>query len=129
MTRVLVVEDEAAIAELLREMLEEEGYEVALAQDGRVALGLVMEARPDLVVSDVMMPVLDGRALCRILQADPRSRSIPIMLMSAARQPIADERCRPAAFVQKPFNLSALLMTIARLIGTAHLPSHEQPSS
>ena len=123
MTRVLVVEDEAAIAELLREMLEEEGYEVALAGDGQAALGQVMEARPDLVLSDVMMPVLDGRALCRILQANSAFCSIPIVLMSAARQPSADEDCRPAAFVQKPFHLPA------RLIGTAHLPSHEHTPS
>ncbi len=68
MTRILVVDDEPALVELVRSYLEREQYEVLTAADGRTALDLVRSTRPDLVVLDLMLPVLDGIEVCRQLR-------------------------------------------------------------
>lgn len=115
MPTILVVEDEASIAELLRFMLEWEGYRVVTAADGREGLRLLGEAHPALVLSDVMMPHIDGRQLARAIQTDIEYRNIPVILMSAASQAIV--RGVPhAAFIAKPFEFQEVLDTIARLL-------------
>ncbi len=68
MTRILVVDDETALVELVRSYLEREQYEVLTAGDGRAALDLARAAHPDLVVLDVMLPILDGIEVCRQLR-------------------------------------------------------------
>ena len=118
MPTILVVDDEEPIAELLRAVLEDEGYRVVTAADGQAALEQLAEARPVLVLSDVMMPHLDGRALARALQADPAYRAIPLVLLSALGA--ASVAGVPhAAFVAKPFELDGLLVTVARLLREA----------
>ena len=115
MPTILVVEDEEPIAELLRAVLEDEGYRVVTAADGRAALARLAEVRPALVLSEVMMPHLDGRALAEALHADPALRAIPLMLLSALGA--ASVAGVPhAAFVAKPFELDQLLATIAGLL-------------
>ncbi|MFO7168078.1 MAG: response regulator [Chloroflexota bacterium] len=116
MATILVVEDEYAIAELLRDMLQEEGYAVVLASNGSQALEQLAETRPDLILSDVMMPGMDGRALTRALRTDPHYRSIPIVLMSAGRAP--DQGIDGYdAYISKPFNLYMVLDTVTELLG------------
>jgi CheY-like chemotaxis protein len=112
---ILVAEDEEAIAALLQALLEDAGYRVVVAGDGRAALDQLAAQRPHLVLSDVMMPRLDGRALARAMAADPAYRAIPLVLMSAAAR-IRAEEVPHAAFLAKPFDLDALLATIARLL-------------
>jgi CheY-like chemotaxis protein len=114
---ILVAEDEEAIAGLLRALLEDEGFRVIVATDGRAALDILAAQRPDLVLSDVMMPRLDGRALARAMFADPSYRAIPLVLLSAAGREQA-QGVPHAAFLPKPFDLDALLATIARLLET-----------
>ena len=116
---ILVVEDEPAIAGMLRDILEVEGYQVVLAGDGHAALAQVAAVRPALVVSDLLMPGMDGRALCRALQADSRYRTIPVVLMSAGAAPDEAECGDYAAFLSKPFNVATLLTTIRRTVGGA----------
>ena len=121
MPTILVVEDEEPIAELLRAVLEDEGYRVITAADGQEALVRLAEARPALVLSDVMMPHLDGRALARALHADTALRAIPLVLLSALGA--ASVAGVPhAAFVAKPFELDGLLATIAGLLLDTELP-------
>ena len=118
MPTILVVEDEASITELLRLVLEDEGYRVVAAADGREGLARLAEERPHLVLSDVMMPAMDGRDLARAMYADRAYRRIPLVLMSAAGEAIVgDAPC--AAFLSKPFDLDQLLTTIGRLLGAA----------
>ena len=112
---LLVVEDEPAIAALLALVLGEEGYRVAVAGDGRAALRRLAEDRYDLVLSDIMLPHLDGLGLARAMHADPDLRAIPLILMSAVRPPL-DGVARYAAFLPKPFDLDELLDTVARLV-------------
>ena len=115
MATILVVEDEEPIAELLRAALEDEGHRVVTAADGREALARLAEVRPALVLSDVMMPHLDGRELARALAADPDLRTIPLVLLSALGV-VSVAGVPHAAFVGKPFELDHLLATIARLL-------------
>ncbi len=116
---LLVVEDEPSIADLLALVLEAEGYRVVLAGDGRAALVRLVEDAYDLVLSDVMLPYLDGLALARAMHADPALRAIPLILMSAVHQPL-DGVAAYAAFLPKPFDLDVLLATVARLLGPDH---------
>jgi CheY-like chemotaxis protein len=113
---ILVVEDEPSLADILRLMLEMAGYAVAVAGDGRAALGRLAEARYDLVLSDMMMPLLDGAGLAAAMHADPALRAIPLILMSALhRSP--DGAVPHAAFLRKPFDYERLLATVARVLG------------
>ncbi len=112
----LVVEDEPSIAELVRLILEGAGHRVTVVGDGRAALRRLAEARYDLVLSDVMMPYLDGVGLAAAMQADPTLRDIPLVLMSAVERNPA--RAVPhAAFLPKPFEYERLVATVARLLG------------
>jgi two-component system, OmpR family, alkaline phosphatase synthesis response regulator PhoP len=119
MTLILVVDDEVAIVELLSMFLEGVGYQVMQAYNGQEALDCLASARPDVVISDVMMPVLDGRELCRRMQADPRYRSIPFVLMSAIHTVPSLTGCNCAALLKKPFKFNEVLQIIAHLVKPA----------
>jgi two-component system, OmpR family, alkaline phosphatase synthesis response regulator PhoP len=114
---ILIVEDEQAIAEMLAAILEETNYRVVIAGNGQEALKRLETTSPDLIISDIMMPVMDGRTLCVKLQAHPRYRSIPIVLMSAAFDSISRIDGNPAGFLRKPFGLQELLNTIVNILG------------
>ncbi|HEY1014812.1 MAG TPA: response regulator [Herpetosiphonaceae bacterium] len=115
---ILVVDDEAPIVAMIEEVLLDEGYAVVTALSGERALALLDDARPALILCDVMMPGIGGVELCQRLRADPRWSTIPVILISAAKEADAlREACEYAAFLSKPFALDALLATIA-----AHLP-------
>jgi CheY-like chemotaxis protein len=115
-TRILVVDDEFSIVESLREILTWEGYDVATASNGRQALEAIAHARPALVVLDVMMPILDGLAALKALRADPSTIDLPVILMSAAPLRRGPPVGTYQAFLRKPFEVSALLQEIRRLV-------------
>ena len=116
MTPILVIDDEISIVEMLCAFLEEEGWQVTTAYNGQEGLERLASVRPAVVVSDVMMPVLDGWELCRRMQADPRYQSIPLVLMSAVRTTPGLAGCNYAALLRKPFELDEVLQTITRLL-------------
>lgn len=116
MTLILVVDDEFSIVEMLSAVLEEEGYEVMTASNGQEGLRLLQNTLPALVISDIMMPILDGLELCRRMQADGRLKFIPVVLMSAARTTSYLKECKYAALLKKPFGLSEMLQMVARLV-------------
>jgi response regulator NasT len=111
--RVLIAEDEALIRLDLKEMLEEEGYEVVgEAGDGAAAVSLATELRPDLVILDVKMPVLDGIAAAEQIA---RKRIAPVVILTAFSQRDLVEKAREAgamAYLVKPFQKKDLLPTI-----------------
>jgi two-component system, OmpR family, alkaline phosphatase synthesis response regulator PhoP len=111
---VLVVEDEYASAEMLKYILEMHGFEVRLASNGQEALESLARETPALILSDVMMPLVDGRELCRRVRANPSFRGIPVVLMSAAHQVVKPD-CA-AAFLSKPLDFDLLIETIGHLI-------------
>ncbi len=115
MKRLLIVDDELAIVEALQDILSVEGYDVATAFNGAEGLHRMAEAKPDLVLLDLMMPVMDGREMLRRMREDGGLRDIPVVVMSAGR--ISDEERRSSArFLAKPFELDVLLDTIAELL-------------
>jgi len=119
MPKILIAEDELSIATLLRDILEDEGYAVVLAQNGQEALDILRTTRPALVMTDVMMPILNGFALCRAMQADPAYQAIPVIVMSAITDSSAAEGCRASGFLKKPFNLQNIVDTITNVLGQA----------
>ena len=83
---ILIVEDEFELSSTLSMLLELHGFETLMASNGRQALDILANRLPDLVLSDCMMPVMDGIALSRTLRTNPATAQIPIVLMSAAPQ-------------------------------------------
>jgi two-component system, OmpR family, alkaline phosphatase synthesis response regulator PhoP len=110
---ILVVDDEKPIREAIAIFLELDGYKVIVANNGVEALQAIAEERPDLILCDVMMPVLDGRELCRCLKADKATRSIPIILMSAAGRNIVGD-VGADGYIEKPLDLTDLPEMIDR---------------
>jgi DNA-binding response OmpR family regulator len=82
--RILVVDDEPTIRSLVRDVLEEEGHEVLLAEDGYAGLRMIEQHRPDCVVLDVMMPGLDGHEVLQRVRASQRGFAVPIVMLTAA---------------------------------------------
>jgi CheY-like chemotaxis protein len=119
MPLILIAEDELSIATLLRDMLEDEGYAVLLARNGQEALKLLGTHYPALVLTDVMMPILDGFGLCRAIQANPSYQAIPVIIMSAMSDPSAADGCRASAILKKPFDMQHAIHTITNAIGLA----------
>jgi two-component system, OmpR family, alkaline phosphatase synthesis response regulator PhoP len=117
MKTILVVEDELVLSEVLSAVLEDAGYRIVAVGDGRAGLAAMAEVQPDLVLCDVMMPLMDGRELCRRMQADLALRHIPIVLMTAAPSVVNPADCKYAALVRKPFDLDGLLDLINGLVG------------
>jgi CheY-like chemotaxis protein len=97
---VLVVEDEAALRELIRRTLGKEGWVVAEAENGRVALERVAEKRPDFIILDLMMPEMDGFAFIEAMRQNEAWRSIPIVVMTA-KDLTPDEHHRLNGYVQQ----------------------------
>ncbi|MFA5891325.1 MAG: response regulator [Actinomycetota bacterium] len=119
LARVLVVDDDRVIQQLLEVNLELEGYDVAKAGDGEEALEAVRVFRPDLILLDVMMPKIDGREVCRRLKADPETARIPIIFLSARAQEFdvaSGIELGASAYVTKPFDPVDLLDTVERLL-------------
>jgi two-component system, chemotaxis family, chemotaxis protein CheY len=116
--RVLVVDDDASIRELLSTALEDDGYEVVPAINGEDALSVCERWRPDVIVLDLMMPVMDGWQFATELRA--REEDIPIVLLSAARDLKTHAKTLSAAeIIEKPFDLSELLPKIAKVASAA----------
>jgi len=119
MATILIVDDEKPVRQFLATAFEQEGHHVLQASHGRQALNLLASTspQPDIVISDVMMPLMGGIELCGILKSDPTTASIPIVLMSAA-QLRATAQTRADAIIGKPFDLDALEAVVQRLLST-----------
>ena len=114
---ILVVDDEPLIRDVIVDLLRDEGYTVVTADDGRVALELVQREAPGLVLMDVMMPRMDGRAAFRAMRDHGHGDGLPIVLMSAMAEP-ADLDPGITAFVRKPIDMDGLVALVARLLTT-----------
>ena len=121
MATVLIVEDEFAIVDLLEMALADQGYRVLTAANGHQGLErLVAGPRPDLVIADYMMPVLNGAGLLRAMRETETHRNIPCIIMSAMPEANVRERIGGfAAFVRKPFQLTAVVQLVATIVTTS----------
>src|SRR5262249_49577768 len=126
--RVLIVDDDRRILELLVELLELEGYEIASANDGAEALELAQGFDPDVVVSDVVMPVVGGLELCRRLKEDRRTAYVPVLLISGIRKSddagIEGLYAGADDYLDLPFRNEELLVKVARLVERHRIERH-----
>lgn len=116
--KILVVDDEKHIVRLVQVNLERAGYEVVTAYDGEEALQKVKQERPDLIVLDVMMPKMDGFEVMKHLKADPTTRDIPVIMLTAKAQDADVFRGWQTGvdcYLTKPFNPLELLTFIRRV--------------
>ncbi|HEX5837468.1 MAG TPA: response regulator transcription factor [Anaerolineales bacterium] len=113
---ILVVDDEPKVARLARDYLEKHGFRVVAAADGQSALAAARREKPDLVILDLMLPVIDGREVCRILR---RESDVPIIMLTALSEEIdqvtgleigADD------YITKPFSVRALVARVRALL-------------
>jgi DNA-binding response OmpR family regulator len=120
--RILVVDDQAPIRELLTHFLQKEGYEVILAPDGLEAIRLVESKRPHLVILDVRMPELDGVETCWRLRSQEGTRSTPIIIATAFGEVVVEALDAGADdFVTKPFHMADVLARVKALLKVRHL--------
>jgi len=126
--RVLIVDDDQKVRALLTELLENEGYEVVSAADGGSGLELVNSFEPDVVISDVVMPVLDGIELCRKIKKEPGTADIPVLLISGLRNSAEDsiEGLTAGAddYLDVPFRNEELLVKVAKLAERRRVEKH-----
>ena len=122
MKKILFVDDEVFLVNMMNERLKLSGYEMAAAYDGEEALKKVESEKPDLVLLDNMLPKLDGLTVCRRLKADPRTKNIPVIIISAAERSELSKNSASAGaddFILKPYEWEDLLGKIEKFIGKA----------
>jgi CheY-like chemotaxis protein len=121
MTRkVLLVDDDTVIRDVLRDALGEEGYETVEARNGEEGVARALSEKPDIVISDIVMPVLDGWEFCQTLRSLPSTKTIPFIFLTSLDQ--APERILAArlgadAYLTKPFDLPRLMAKVSELAG------------
>lgn len=120
MRQVLLIEDEANIAEALRFILSRDGWSVSVIADGKAALAAVAQLRPDLVILDSMLPGMSGIEILSALRADAACADLPILMLTAKGQPRDREAATQAgasAFMTKPFDNSEIRAKVRELLG------------
>jgi two-component system phosphate regulon response regulator PhoB len=131
MTRVLVVEDERDLQEVIGYNLRELGYDVVVSERGAPAAGLALEQRPDLVLLDLMLPDISGLEVCRSLKSNPATRAIPVVMVTAKSAEVdrvvgfelgADD------YVVKPFSVRELLLRVQAVLRRSQ-PAQAAPAA
>lgn len=118
-SRILIVDDEFDLAELLSDMLTDRGYDVTVAINGVSGMSLLMSNDFELVITDVMMPVMDGIEMVKTLREEQRLSRLPVIVMSAqVEHAEAEIDGMVQAFLQKPFRPQVLYATVDRLLDT-----------
>ncbi len=131
---ILIVDDEFGLAEMLREMLRESGFEVTLAINGRLALEILKEGKVDLVLTDMMMPVMDGAELAAAMRSNDQHHDTPIIMMTSLPTARPQSPGLFDAVLRKPFTPDLLLETIRSCVGNGDVvstdarPGGERPS-
>ncbi|NQT90480.1 MAG: response regulator [Candidatus Omnitrophica bacterium] len=117
--KVLLIEDEESLVELLKFRLEASGYGIETALDGEEGINKIKELKPDLVILDITMPKMHGYDVCRLAKANEETRDIPIIMLTAhAQKKDIEEAMESGAdtFISKPFEPKDLLEKIEKLL-------------
>ena len=118
--RILIVDDEPDLLEMVQINLEMEGYECLVAYDGFRALDRARKEQPDLIILDVMLPGLNGYKVCRLLKFDEKYKRIPIIMLTAEAQQadrLMGEATGANYYMTKPFDADKLLAKVKELLG------------
>lgn len=123
--RILLVDDQPHVVRVLRLTLEREGYTVEVAGNGAIAIEQIRMQAPDVLITDIQMPVMTGEALCRTIHAEFPQRAFPILVMTSMTE--RDNRkwageIPNTQFLEKPLSPRSLVSTLAKLV--AQQPSH-----
>ncbi|TAM37524.1 response regulator [bacterium] len=117
--KILVVDDESGLVEMLSIRLEVNNYQVISASDGQEGLDKARSEAPDLIILDLMLPRLDGYQVCRALKSDEKYKQIPIVIFTARAQESdirAGKEAGADAYITKPFEPDILLAKVSQLI-------------
>jgi diguanylate cyclase (GGDEF)-like protein len=124
---ILIVEDSATQAEMLRRLLVKEGYEVVVANNGAEGLERLQQQKPSAIISDILMPVMDGYEFCRRVKADENLRNTPVVLLTILSDPqdiVSALECGADYFIVKPYDEKYLITKIKHLVN--HKPHRDE---
>ena len=131
--KILVIDDEKDIRQLVAVMLESAGYAVSQASNGQNGLSLLQEAKYDLVITDVMMPGLDGWEVCRKVKAMPHMRQTAVIFLTVRNQPMDKimglEVTQADGYLTKPFDQQELLDVVAEALSTRKVRADDYVST
>jgi CheY-like chemotaxis protein len=119
MARILVIDDERTVAHVMRLLLEQRGHEVLVAEDGSRGLALAQRQTPDVILLDLMMPIMDGFATLDALRSNARTTPIPVVIVTALQPDQVEQRCYSLgarAYVRKPFDAGILIGTVEDIV-------------
>jgi DNA-binding response OmpR family regulator len=120
--KILVVDDEESVTELLKTVLEKEGYKTIVTSDGEEAVRLAESEKPQLIILDAVMPAPHGIKTCAALRANQKTRAIPIILATGFTEFLAEALHAGADdFVTKPFYLTAVLTRVRAMLKVSHI--------
>ncbi len=117
--KILVIEDSVITGDLLKQRLEERGYETIVSYDGADGLAKIKDEKPDLVILDVRMPGMDGFEVCRLAKADPQTKDIPIIFVTTASQQKDLARGKEVGgdgYITKPYDGKLIITEINKLL-------------
>jgi two-component system, cell cycle response regulator DivK len=118
--RILVVEDQPDSRQIIRDMVAGTDYEITEAENGEEALAAIAKQRPDLILMDIQLPIMDGYTATRLIKTDPALRSIPIIAVTSYALAVEEKKAQAAGcddYVTKPFSPRQLLAKIRQ-----HMP-------
>ena len=119
MRTILIVDDSATVREMVSEILKKSGLNVVEASDGRQAQQKIQQQKPDLVVTDIVMPEMNGYELCRWIKTNPKSQNIPVVMCTSKGEDFDrywGMKQGADAYIAKPFRPSELVKTIKQLL-------------
>lgn len=127
MEKILFADDDTEIQEAVRTILTKEGYEVIIAKDGASVFGLAKANKPDLIILDYLMPLLDGVEACKALKKDEETKPVPVLMITA--YPDQKEKALYAGavdFITKPIEKADLLLRIKSILKVRHIKNELQ---
>lgn len=127
MYRILLVEDDSMVQQVLKEMLRPEGHEVLASSTGGQGLVQAVKEKPDLIILDINLPDLNGVDVCRKLKADPRTRHIPVLMLSGEAREVAQKvsglESGAEDYLFKPINVKVLVARVSALLKLSTRPT------
>ena len=125
---ILIVDDEPSIVVPIQFLMEQQGYNVLVAENGESALDIIYKYKPDLILLDIMLPRIDGYEVCEIVRLDPRYRDIKIIFLTAKGREVEIAKglaLGADAYITKPFSNTELVTKVKELLAITHETAEE----
>jgi DNA-binding response OmpR family regulator len=125
---ILIVDDEPSIVVPIQFLMEQQGYNVMVAENGESALDIIYKYKPDLILLDIMLPRIDGSEVCEIVRLDPRYRDIKIIFITAKGREVEIAKglaLGADAYITKPFSNTELVSKVKELLAVTHETAKE----